>query len=172
MIALRNVLVATDFSGTSDVAVTYARVLAEAFGAHLHVLHVVPEAMALPWAVVSDGPSLTDVQRQWEHEAQERLRTTVPEALRASDGVTFATEAGDPVKQIVKYASKHDVDLLVIGTHGRGVVAHVLLGSIAEHVVRQAPCPVLTVRHPQHEFVTETQSALVAHSVSQTVGPA
>ena len=65
-----------------------------------------------------------------------------------------------PALAIVEYARQHDIDLIVTGTHGRGGVAHLLLGSVAERVVRIAPCPVLTVRHPEHEFVVP--DALVA----------
>jgi nucleotide-binding universal stress UspA family protein len=60
---------------------------------------------------------------------------------------------GPPVVEIVRYARDAEIGLIVIGTHGRGGLAHVFLGSVAENVVRKAPCPVLTVRHPQHEFV-------------------
>ena len=163
MIALKNLLVATDFSEPSDVAVTYGRVLAQAFGARLHLLHVVPEAMALPWAAATDGPSLADIQQEWETEAAERLRTAAPAELREAGRVTLVTRAGDPGLEIVGYAKDHQIDLVVLGTHGRGFVAHMFLGSVAERVVRLAPCPVLTVRHPQHEFVNEQLAAHVLH---------
>jgi nucleotide-binding universal stress UspA family protein len=169
MIALENVLVATDFSEPSDVAVVYGRALTEAFGARLHLLHVVPQAMGLPWAAASDGPSLSDIQQQWEKEAAERLRAAVPEELNDAGRVTLATRAGEPVQEIIAYAGDHNVDLVVLGTHGRGFVAHALLGSVAERVVRLSPCPVLTVRHPQHEFVTEQ---LAAHTVHDAEGQA
>jgi nucleotide-binding universal stress UspA family protein len=167
MIALRTVLVATDFSEPSDVAIAYGRVLANAFDATLHLLHVVPEALTLPWAAVTDGPSLVDTQRQWEKEATERLTAAVPSEFRDSTRVRLATRAGDPVREILGYASDHDVDLIVVGTHGRGFVAHVLLGSVAERVVRLAQFPVLTVHHPQHEFVTERLSAQALHGQEQ-----
>jgi nucleotide-binding universal stress UspA family protein len=60
----------------------------------------------------------------------------------------------DPAEEIVNYAATNGIDLIVLGTHGRGGMAHLLLGSVAEKVVRTAPCPVLTVRHPEREFVT------------------
>ena len=63
------------------------------------------------------------------------------------------TRVGKPFVEIIHHARDHDVDLIVIGTHGRGAVQHALLGSVAEQVVRTSPCPVLTVRHPEHEFV-------------------
>jgi nucleotide-binding universal stress UspA family protein len=64
-----------------------------------------------------------------------------------------------PATAIVEYANEEGVDLIVLGTHGRGAVAHLLVGSVAERVVRTAPCPVLTVRHPEHEFVVTEPSA-------------
>jgi nucleotide-binding universal stress UspA family protein len=63
---------------------------------------------------------------------------------------------------IVGYAKENDVDLIIMGTHGRGAIAHLLMGSVAERVVRTAPCPVLTVRHPEHEFVLPDALAAVA----------
>ena len=59
----------------------------------------------------------------------------------------------NPAEEIVKYAKAHAIDLIVMGTHGRGALAQLLVGSVAERVVRTAPCPVLTVRHPEHEFI-------------------
>lgn len=163
MITLKHVLVPTDFSDASDVAVIYGQVLAKAFGAQLHLLHVVPEATALPWAAVTDVGSLDALQKEWETEAGTRLQQLVPDDADR-ERVTVVTRTGDPARQIVAYAADNEVDLLVIGTHGRGFVAHVFLGSVAEQVVRRAPCPVLTVRHPQHEFVTEALSGHAAHA--------
>jgi nucleotide-binding universal stress UspA family protein len=60
---------------------------------------------------------------------------------------------GAPHAEILRYATEQEIDLIIMGTHGRGRVAHILMGGVAEHVVRKAPCPVLTVRHPEHEFV-------------------
>ena len=166
MITLKTVLVATDFSEPSEVAVRYGRALADAFHATLHVMHVVPDSMSLPWATMADGLAMSDVQKQWETEARERLEGLIPEADCQRTGVVFVTRAGEPVRQIVGYASEHEVDLIVLGTHGRGPVAHMLLGSVAERVVRTAPCPVLTVRHPQHDFVNDSVIRLVGDSVS------
>jgi nucleotide-binding universal stress UspA family protein len=155
MITLKTVLVATDFSEPSEAAVRYGRALAEAFGGRLHVIHVVPDSMALPWATMADGLAMADVQKQWEREAQERLVRLVPQNDPLAAPATLLTRAGDPVRQIIGYAIEQDVDLIVLGTHGRGPMAHMLMGSVAERVVRGAPCPVLTVRHPQHEFVDD-----------------
>jgi nucleotide-binding universal stress UspA family protein len=156
MISLKTILVATDFSEPSEVAVRYGRALAEAFHASLHILHVVPDSLALPWATMADGLAMADVQRQWEREANDRLQRMLPESEREAVHAVLATRAGDPVRQVTSYALETNADLVVLGTHGRGPVAHMLMGSVAERVVRTAPCPVLTVRHPQHEFITET----------------
>jgi nucleotide-binding universal stress UspA family protein len=69
-----------------------------------------------------------------------------------------------PADAIVEYAKDFGVNLIVVGTHGRGVVAHLLLGSVAERIVRIAPCPVLTVRHPEREFVLPDVVLEVTHA--------
>jgi universal stress protein A len=96
----------------------------------------------------------------WETQARKRLEETA--ATCAPVPTTVATRIGTPFYDIATYASEHNVDLIVLGTHGRGPIGHMLLGSVAERIVRKAPCPVLTVRHPQHEFVVENASATVA----------
>ena len=70
--------------------------------------------------------------------------------------VERVTVVGHAFVEILQYASGNDIDLIVMGTHGRGAVKHMLLGSVAEKVVRKAPCPVLTVRHPGYEFIMPT----------------
>lgn len=153
MIALKQVLVPTDFSETSEVALKYGSALAQAFTSSLHVLHVIPDPYTQPWSVEATGVSITDLLRTWEADAKKRLETLVPPAERAQLKAELATRVGHPFVEIVRYARDQNVDLIVMGTHGRGPVGHMFLGSVAEKVVRKAPCPVLTVRHPQHEFV-------------------
>jgi len=161
MIALEKILVATDFSEPSEAALAYGRELARSFGASLTVLHVVDNILARAYG--SDGIVLADpeLQREIERAGQKQVdallfdedRTT----LRAT-GVIVTSNSASPA--IVTYARDAAIDLIVMGTHGRGAVAHLLMGSVAERVVRTAPCPVLTVRHPEHEFVLP--DALVA----------
>jgi universal stress protein A len=167
MISLKNIVVATDFSEPSEVAVRYGRALAEAFHARLHILHVVPDSLSLPWATMADGLAMANVQRQWEEEAIERLQRMLPESDRAPVRAVLATRTGDPVREITGYTRDAHADLVVLGTHGRGPVAHMLMGSVAERVVRTAPCPVLTVRHAQHEFITES----LLHLEQQNAAP-
>jgi len=153
MITLQTILVPTDFSETSDGAVRYGRALAEAFSSRLHLLHVVPDPYAQPWSVEATGISIAELVVSWEQDARRRLEAVIPAAERAAVPVELAVCTGHPFLEIIRYAKEHNADLIVMGTHGRGPVAHMFLGSVAEKVVRKAPCPVLTVRHPQHEFV-------------------
>lgn len=152
MIALEKILVPTDFSECSDAALKYARALREAFGASLHILHVVQDPYTQPWAAEAFPAPLADMLVHWQDQARNRMTGLLPEEERAA--ATLATCVGSPFYEIVRYANEQGMDLIVIGTHGRGPIGHMLLGSVAEKVVRKAPCPVLTVRHPQHEFVT------------------
>jgi nucleotide-binding universal stress UspA family protein len=150
MIALGRVLVALDFSPPSDVALKYGRALARTFGASLHVLHVTENFFLHP--VAGDPQALRDAALQ--HVA-DRLTEHDRSALRAHAVV----EIGDaPADAIVAYAKRHAIDLIVMGTHGRSAVSQVLVGSVAERVVRTAHCPVLTVRHPEREFVFDEVS--------------
>ena len=151
MLAIRKILVPTDFSDCSEAALAYGRHMAQAFGASLHVLHVVQDPYTQPWAAEAFPAPLGDLLVQWEEQARARMVDSLPEAERAS--TTVATQIGSPFFEIVRYAQDEHIDLVVLGTHGRGPLGHMLLGSVAEKVVRKAPCPVLTVRHPQRESV-------------------
>ena len=137
------ILVPTDFSTASAPAMEYARMLAERFGAALHLLHVVEDpyaAAAWPGAYAS----MPDLRERLTAEAEQRF-----EGITASlSDLETATEVvvGLPAKTIVDVAATRGADLIVMGTHGRSGVAHLLLGSVAERVVRMAICPVLTVR--------------------------
>jgi nucleotide-binding universal stress UspA family protein len=152
MITLDKVLVPTDFSECSEVALRYGRALAANFGATLHLLHVVQDPYTQPWAAEAFPAPLGDLLNEWQAQARDRLCAAIPESERATTMVT--TLVGSPAGEILRYATEQEVDLIVIGTHGRGAIGHMLLGSVTERVVRKAPCPVLTVRHPQHEFVS------------------
>jgi universal stress protein A len=163
MLDLTRILVATDFSEPSDAALTYGRELAVRFGATLHVLHVVDNISLA--AVGVEGYTGTAPELQAEIEEDDRRR--LDDLLIDTDNSGPATApvmltSGPPAAMIVEYAKDHDIDLIVMGTHGRGALGHLIMGSVAERVVRLAPCPVLTVRHPQHEFVrADTLAAAV-----------
>ncbi|MXY26186.1 MAG: universal stress protein [Acidobacteria bacterium] len=153
---LDRILVPTDFSETAQHALDYARDLAQTFGAEVHLLHVVPDPVAQGWAGEATGMVIPDLLRTWEADSDQRLQDI------AIEGVTIerVTAVGHDFVEILKYASGNGIDLIVMGTHGRGAVKHMLLGSVAEKVVRKAPCPVLTVRHPGYEFIMPTMPVM------------
>ena len=153
MIKLERILVATDFGDASDTALNYGRQLARNFGAQLHVLNVVDNALLLTGVdgIVTD---LTMVQAKIREAAHEKLRELLSDEDRRDLRAVPAIRAdNNPAFAIVTYAKSENIDLIVMGTHGRSVMGHLLMGSVAEKVVRIAPCPVLTVRNPEHEFV-------------------
>jgi nucleotide-binding universal stress UspA family protein len=152
MIILKNILVPTDFEGAAEAALRYGRTLAETFGADLHVLHVVD--VPLFQARFADPAALEAVARRQLSE-----RAVVDDRHRyRTHGVIKTCEP--PKEAIVRYAQEAGIDLIVMGTHGRRGADHLLMGSVAERVVRSAPCPVLTVRHPEREFITGTDGAI------------
>jgi nucleotide-binding universal stress UspA family protein len=154
MLTLERVLVATDFSEPSDAALRYGRALASQFGATLHVLHVVESVGMGGVGAESYGTTLAGLDQQLEEEARRRLHELVLDNDNSGPPtVTRTVTARSPSAAIVEYATGHAIDVIVIGTHGRRGLAHLFLGSVAERVVRTAPCPVLTVRHPEREFV-------------------
>jgi nucleotide-binding universal stress UspA family protein len=153
MIDLRRILVPTDFSKYSAVALNYATALAEKFQSELYLLHVVQDlAVFVPDAVAVTPPIAVPVE-QFVAAAREALAAAVKEYRL--DRFTFHTEVreGVPFYEIIQFAKETAIDLIVMGTHGHTGLVHVLLGSVTEKVVRKAPCPVLTVKHPEHEFV-------------------
>lgn len=148
MITLKRILVPTDFSEHSDKAIRYGAELASKFGAELHLIHTI-ESTPIMYGEGAYFPPETEA----EIEASARKQLEAVEV--PAEGVTVKREVvpGHPFVEIIRYAREHDIGLIVIGTHGRGAIAHMLLGSVAEKVVRKAPCPVLTVRDEEHEFV-------------------
>jgi nucleotide-binding universal stress UspA family protein len=163
MINLKRILVPSDFSECSDAAVRYGLELARKFGATLHLLHVVQDPATQPWAAEGFAVPLLEAVDQWQKDAKIRLDTSIPFEDRAN-AVVSCTIAS-PFPEILSYAIDNRIDLIVMGTHGRGGVSHMLLGSIAEKVVRRAPCPVLTVHQPEHEFVEAEIPVTAAESL-------
>jgi nucleotide-binding universal stress UspA family protein len=143
----RRILVPTDFSDASNAAKVYATALADAFGATLHALHVIPDPLALGWGV--DAAYLPQLLDRTQRQVQERLDILLTPEERAKFHAQFAVETGSPATTIVEYANKHEIDLIVMGTHGRGAVERMWVGSVTEGVLQRAQCPVVSVREPQ-----------------------
>jgi nucleotide-binding universal stress UspA family protein len=140
----KRILVPTDFSAPSHAALQYARSVAAGFGASLHVLHVLEEVAAAPAGseIFVAESALTRTTRL--NDARERLGRLLSDDVRRSVTASFDAIFGSRAATIVDYAADNAYDLIVMGTHGRTGVAHLLLGSVAEAVVRTARCPVLT----------------------------
>lgn len=141
----RTILFATDFSGPSRAAQQYAVQLADKLGATLHAFHAVSEDVFVP------APDLA--QRWWQAET-ERARKQLAADLGTAK-VVQEVRQGNAIQEILKYADDQHVDLIVIGTHGRTGLSRMLLGSVAEKVVRLSKCPVLTVPPIDHQFVMD-----------------
>jgi nucleotide-binding universal stress UspA family protein len=167
MILLETILVATDFSQPSEVALAYGRELARTFHSRLVVAHVVENILARAYGGDGFVFSVPDVQWNLETSARHRVDALLDDEDRdilRAESVILVSNA--PAAAIGEYAAANDIDLIVLGTQGRGAVAHLLTGSVAERVVRAAPCPVLTVRHPEREFVVEDGQPPVSPPVS------
>jgi nucleotide-binding universal stress UspA family protein len=136
------ILAATDFSSSGNQAVDYAHALAERFGAELHVLHVARTASDA--AVLFGTTGMFDTAAQ-ENETSDWLGSILGEtgSVRRVESTQIGTDVSD---RIVHYAESHDIDVIVMATHGRNGMARFWLGSTTEEVIRLARCPVLVVR--------------------------
>ncbi|HXT68756.1 MAG TPA: universal stress protein [Vicinamibacterales bacterium] len=165
MIALKKILVATDFGEPSEAALRYGIELTRRFDASLHVLHVVADlavqANPLPGPAIDVG----SLQTELEVSARATLDSLLPEpersALRAHLEVTVSAS---PAETILAVARDLPADLIIVGTHGRRGFAHFLMGSVAQHVSRLANCPVLTVRVHERDFVQPDTTGFVEQS--------
>jgi nucleotide-binding universal stress UspA family protein len=164
MIKLENILVATDFGDASESALSYGRALARNFSARLHVIHVVENA--LMWTGLEGVAfDMASVQSEMEEAARKKLAELIDNDDRLSLGAkTIVRTSTTPAFELVSYAKEANIDLIIMGTHGRGAMAHLLMGSVAEKVVRTSPCPVLTLRSPEHEFVMPDALQVVARA--------
>jgi nucleotide-binding universal stress UspA family protein len=150
---MQRILCPVDFSESADHAMRYAVALAETFGAELTLLHVVaPMIAALPGDISLPATLQTDID-ELETACRERLEQLVGKMAPNGVPVQHKIINGVPFVEIIRYARETETDLIVMGTHGRTGLGHLLIGSVAERVVRKSPCPVLTVKHPEHEFV-------------------
>jgi nucleotide-binding universal stress UspA family protein len=157
MVALKHILVATDFGEPAGVALNYGRELALAFGATLHVVHVVDDISARALGLTGfpeQMPALVGAQQELEAAARESLSRLIVDDDRRRLTVKPVVLTGTmAATAILDYAKDALIDLIIVGTHGRGRVVQFFMGSVAERLVRAAPCPVLTVRQAEHEFL-------------------
>ncbi|MBT3355235.1 MAG: universal stress protein [Candidatus Scalindua sp.] len=150
MISLKKILCPIDHSDCSKEALKYAVSLAMKDEAKLLLLHVID--------IRSFNEGLDAMSTQIPNEETlEQLRVKlldcIPEEIRDDMDVEATVIQGIPFAEIISTAKKKEIDMIVIGSHGRTGLKHMMMGSVSEKVVRKAPCPVLTVRQPGHEFV-------------------
>ena len=150
-VKIHRILFPTDFSPSAQQAQNYACDLAVKFSAELHVLHVVADQLPVTgfkgsWVLPDD------IMPRLVREAELELTVRMEAALTGDLTVVRSVHVGKPVQTIIDYAKGHEIDVIVIGTHGHTGLSHLLLGSIAEKIVRLATCPVLTVHPKDHPF--------------------
>ena len=154
MLKLKKILYPTDFSEYSFAALPFAVGLTQQNDAELYCLHVVEiprqEYLLGDYMVALEVPHVP--KDKIIRTARARLEKFVVENLSELNKITPRVLNGTPFVEIIRYAKDQFIDLIVIGTHGHSALAAMLLGSVAEKVVRKAPCPVLTVRDPRHKF--------------------
>jgi nucleotide-binding universal stress UspA family protein len=153
MIGLKSILVAVDFEATSEHALVYGRELARKLGATLHVLHVVDDVFALSAGTEGTLAAIPLLQARMEDDARARLGRLLREDDRAAGVEVVTVTSPLPAHAIVTFARDFNIDLIVMGTHNRSGAPVSMMGSVAERVVRTAPCPVLTVRNPESQSV-------------------
>ena len=154
MSAIRTILVATDFSESSQEAFDVALGNARDTGADVHALYVVPDPLNLPWVVEGAGMDFIELQRTWMADARREL-TQMLTARAVDPAKVKATVAlGTPAVEIIRHAAHWKADLIVVGSHGRGTMGRLLIGSVAQKVLHEAGCPVMVVPHRRAKTVT------------------
>ncbi len=165
-LTISRILVPVDFSAHSEFVLRYATALASRVDASLHLLHVVEDPIATgAWGGETVIPNLTELRQELLDDAERRLVSFREEAERAQVPVVTTARMGLTSHTIVEYAKTLNIDLIVMGTHGRTGVAHLFMGSVAERVLRHASCPVLTVRA---DVRGEEASEALAHAAVRT----
>jgi nucleotide-binding universal stress UspA family protein len=152
VIKLKRVLVPTDFSDSARHAFTYGLSFAKEYGAELVLLHVV-ENVTVGYASDLFPVRMAAGFQEISGYARAELAKLAQVARDRGLGVSEQVIQGKPSNEIIRYAAENHVDMIVLGTHGKGMLDQALFGSTTERVVRRAPCPVLTVRMAEHEFV-------------------
>ncbi len=153
MISLKRILLPTDFSKNSVHAQKYVCAFVEQFDAELHLLHVFQDLAGISFDPFFGIPIGGCIQPDSRKTAEERLRAMLDPKWAEERHVVCATAQGTPFLEIIRYAQRNDIDMIVATTHGRTGLSRVLFGSTAEKIVRKTPCAVMLVRPTGHQFV-------------------
>jgi nucleotide-binding universal stress UspA family protein len=155
-VKLQRVLWPTDFSDLALRGGRYARGFCEHFHAELHVIHVVPPPLSPDVSLVVPAEVPVAVSEpELMGASQTALDKLINDHFADYDNIVTKVLFGNPWPSICEYARENEVDLIIITTHGRTGLSHVLIGSTAERIVQHAPCPVLTVKHAEKDFLSE-----------------
>lgn len=155
MINLKRILVPTDFSESAHHALRYGTSFAREYEAELLLVHVV-ENLTVGYASDLFPVPMAEVFDEISGYAKAELAKLAAEVREKGIKVREMVVQGKPSAEIVRVAREETADMIVLGTHGKGMLDKALFGSTAERVIRRAPCPVLTVGLQEHEFVQET----------------
>jgi nucleotide-binding universal stress UspA family protein len=151
-IDLKRILLPTDLSEFSAAATPYACAIAERFDAELHVFYVFEQDTGSTYVPGIPLPGAKSDIEQLKQRVAESLAKWIDVGWAAKNRVIRATGEGHAFVEIIRYAKEHDIGLIVMSTHGRSGISHLLVGSVAENVVRKSSCPVMTVRPTGHRF--------------------
>jgi len=146
----KKILCPVDFSQFTQEVINYAVDLAKKYGAELHVMHVVPNMTYFtPYESFLTPENLVAIERNIQDEVENDFAKLLKDQNVPTKKVI---RTGVPFVEIIDYAKSESIDLIVMGTHGRGSIEHILIGNVAEKVVRKSPCPVMTIRPKGKEF--------------------
>jgi nucleotide-binding universal stress UspA family protein len=159
----RTIVAAVDFSETCCEVVQAALALARDGDGHVWLIHAVPHVIQTPWVVDASGVDVDDLQRQWVAEAETQLADLAAALHLEPRRVSPEVVVGPAASEIVRYGNERGADVLVLGSHGRGVIRRFLIGSVAERVLHEASCPVMFVPdRALRDTVTEVRTLRVA----------
>ncbi len=149
---IKKILVPLDFSENSRFAFDWAMSIADKLGTKVVLFHACEIPARFKEATGKDRSLYNDVLMGFKKKARQDLQAFADKYDDDQTTIALEIAEGKPFIEIIKAAKNYDVDLIVMGTHGHTGLQHMLIGSVAEKVVRKAPCPVLTVKHPDYEF--------------------
>ena len=146
MKTIKKILVPTDFSELSAAAMEYTKMFAAKFDAKVYLVHIVD---SVPLFVPESGPTYVTVSHEVDKEAKRNLKRLAAKHLGSLKKLELVVCEGDPRLEILNLLEREKIDLIVMATHGRTGLAHVILGSVAERVVQNSPVPVVVVKPAQ-----------------------